>query len=200
MTEAVFGLIGVLIGSGITWYQSYYTNKHSEIKNAKYLAIRVVCILDKFIEECAEVVNDDGLCMGQKNSEGCREAQVKHPSVLLFPDEVDWTSIDHELMYKLLSFSSDIVSASKIIDFTLEISGPPDFEEWYEERIFHYATFGLHAIDLADQLSKNYAIKKKTYNDWNPKNELERELKTVNDKRQKRMVRKQAFADHILKK
>ncbi|MET3022464.1 hypothetical protein [Flavobacterium hydatis] len=30
MTEAVFGLIRVLIGSGITWYQSYYTNKQSE--------------------------------------------------------------------------------------------------------------------------------------------------------------------------
>lgn len=45
MTEAFFGLIGVLIGSAITWYQSYCTDKQLEIKNAKYLAIRVAVSL-----------------------------------------------------------------------------------------------------------------------------------------------------------
>ncbi|WP_433780458.1 hypothetical protein [Flavobacterium anhuiense] len=200
MTEAIFGLIGVVIGSFITWCQSYYMNRQLEIKNAKYLAIRVVCILDKFMDDCADVVNDDGLCMGQKNEQGCLEAQVSHPSAPLFPDDVDWKSIDHELMYKILSFSSDIASANKIIDSTWEFTGPPDFEEWFEERKFHYAKFGLHAYELADELCERYEIKKKTYNDWDPKAELKRELKLVNEKREKRILRQQSFVDKVIRK
>lgn len=61
MTEAIFGLIGVLVGSGISLFQTHWMEKRANDKNARYLAIRVVCILDKYLEDCAEVVNDDGL-------------------------------------------------------------------------------------------------------------------------------------------
>ena len=64
MTEAIFGLVGVLFGSGVTWFQTYWIAKRTESKNAKNLAIRVVCILDKFVEDCANAVSDDGLCYG----------------------------------------------------------------------------------------------------------------------------------------
>jgi hypothetical protein len=73
MNEAIFGLIGVLLGSGIPWFQSHYTKKQEDKRNANYLAIRVVCILDKFVEDCIEVIKDDGLCFGQRNKDGCLE-------------------------------------------------------------------------------------------------------------------------------
>lgn len=69
MTEAIFGLIGVLVGSGILWFQSHWTNKKEAEKSVRYLAIRVVCILDKYMEDCAAAVKDTGY---QKDKEQLR--------------------------------------------------------------------------------------------------------------------------------
>lgn len=51
---------GVLIGSGISWFQSHWTNKKESEKSARYLAIRVLHILDKYMEDCVAVVKDTG--------------------------------------------------------------------------------------------------------------------------------------------
>ncbi|MFH6946664.1 hypothetical protein [Flavobacterium sp. FlaQc-50] len=198
MTKAIFGLIGVLIGSGISWFQTYWINKRTENRNAKYLAIRVVCILDKYLEDCADVIKDDGLSFGQRTPEGYLKPQVKVPPPPIFPDDVDWKSIDHELMYKILSFPSDIEAGDRIIDFTDNISSPPDFSEWFEERKFHYCQFGLNAYKLSEELTLKYNIKKKTYNDWNPVPDLVRELNIVTEKRQKRIKSHRLFVNKVL--
>lgn len=193
MTEAIFGLIGVFVGSAISWFQTYYTTKQTELKNAKYLAIRIVCILDKYMEDCVDVVKDDGLSYGQRAHDGFLKAQVKRPEPPVFPEDIDWKSIDQDLMYKILSFPSDIISANKIIDFTWTISSAPDFEDWFEERSFHYAQFGLYAYDLVKELSSKYNIKMKTYNDWNPVADLSQDLKLIVEKRQRRIQRHENF-------
>lgn len=96
MLEAIFGLIGVFVGSAISWFQTFWNNKQAAAKNARYLAIRVVCILDKFLEDCIEVVKDDGLSYGQRSAEGELRPQVNTPTPPVFPEDVDWKSIDHE--------------------------------------------------------------------------------------------------------
>jgi len=199
MTEAIFGLLGVLLGSAISWFQTYRTNKSSEEKNAKYLAIRMVCILDKFLEDCASVVTDDGLSYGQRNSEGCLEPQVKAPGPPVYPGDVDWRSIDHELMYKLLSFPSEIEAGDRMVKHSADIATPPDYEEWFEERKYHYAQFGLQALKLSKELCKKYRIKEKTYNDWNPSSELQHQLQHVLAKRQKRLTQYQQMLNQTFK-
>lgn len=197
MTEAVYSLIGVLVGSGISWFQTYWASHRQDNKNAKYLAIRVVCILDKYMEDCVDVVNDDGLSFGQRSAEGYLEPQVKKPIPPIFPSDVDWKSIDHELMYKILSFPSDIEAGDRIIDFTTNISSPPDFEDWFDERRFHYCGFGITAYGLAEELCLKYNIKKKTYNDWEPLAELKRELEIVVKRRQKRIDSRAALVNKL---
>jgi len=100
-------------------------------------------------------------------------------------------------MYKILSFPSDILAGNKIIDFSENIASPPDFEDWFEERRYHYSTFGLTAYKLAEELCLKYGIKMKTYNDWNPEAEFERVLKMVTKKRQKRLDKHKAFVDKV---
>lgn len=189
MTEAIFGLLGVLIGSALTWLQTYWTNKRSEVKSARYLAIRIVCILDKYVEDCTDVVKDDGLSCGQRDSAGCLQPQVKSPGPPVFPDDVDWKSIDQDLMYKLLSMPSEVEEGDRMIKLTDNIADPPDFEDWFDERRFYYSQFGLMAYQLSDELAKKYGIKKKAYNDWNPVTDLQHELEMVNARRQKRIER-----------
>ncbi|WP_100074640.1 hypothetical protein [Chryseobacterium camelliae] len=187
MTEAIFGLIGVFVGSGIAWFQSYWLDKRTANKNAKYLAIRIVCILDKYLEDCVSVVKDDGLSYGQRTIEGYLEPQVKAPGPPVYPEDVDWKSIHHELMFQLLSFPSEVTDGERVIKAALEITGPPNFEEWFEERRFYYSQFGLMAYKLSDDLCEKYGIRKKIYNDWDPIEDLKHELDKVNVKRKLRI-------------
>lgn len=198
MTEAIFGLVGVLVGSATSWFQAYWTNKQSVNKNARYLAIRVICILDKYVEDCADVVKDDGLSFGQRTSDGCLQPQVKALGAPVFPEDVDWKSIDHELMFKILSLPSDVEGGERIIKATEDIASPPDFEEWFNERRFHYSQFGLIACKLSQELATKYGIKKKAYNDWDPIDDLKQELNTATEIRQKRILENIQFVDKIL--
>lgn len=187
MTEAIFGLIGVFVGSGIAWFQSYWLDKRTANRNAKYLAIRIVCILDKYLEDCVSVVKDDGLSYGQRTIEGYLEPQVKAPGPPVYPEDVDWKSIHHELMFQLLSLPSEVTDGERVIKAALEITGPPNFEEWFEERRFYYSQFGLMADKLSNDLCEKYGIRKKRYNDWDPIEDLKHELDKVNVKRKLRI-------------
>jgi hypothetical protein len=139
MSEAVFGLIGVLIGVFSTWGQSWWSERRSTGRAAHYLAVRVVCVLDQYVERCAEVVSDDGLSFGQRNPDGCLEPQVPLPGPPMFPEDVDWKSISHDLMYRLLSMSADVEGADKGIAFVWNaIACPPDYDEFFEERSYQY--------------------------------------------------------------
>ncbi len=198
MTEAFFGLLGVFIGAGLTWFQSYWLNKQERDRSARYLAIRLSCIFDQYVEQCAEVVRDDGLNHGMRTEDGYLEPQVKSPGAPVYPDDVDWKSIDHELMYKILSFPADVEGAENIIRAAGDVAHPPDYEDWFEERAFWYAQFGIAAYKLAEEISEMYDIKKKTYKNWNPLEELEKELKKIAERREHRFAAHQQFVNRVM--
>lgn len=182
MMEAVFGLVGVLIGSGITWSQAYWFQRQEKQKAAQYLAIRVICVLDKFLVDCIEVVKDKGLY----TLDGGKIEKVPLPE-LAFPKDIDWKSIDAELMYKLLSFPTDIESFHGQIQMAWDID-LKDRTIGMEERAFHYAQWGIHAHKLLDELCNKYGIKKKTYNDpnYNPVADLTKERDRLHHRRSAR--------------
>ncbi|GAA4457868.1 hypothetical protein [Rurimicrobium arvi] len=185
MAEAIIGLVGVLIGSAISLFQGYWNQRRLEKRAARYLAIRVICVLDKFIQGCAEVLKDDGLSWGQRNKDGCLEPQVKVPGPPIFPDDIDWKSVDHDLMYKILSMPSEVEAADRMIEAASDFSTPPDFEELFNERRYHYSGFGRHAVVLSNDLSNRYGIKKMVYNDWNPENYFTCELEKATARRER---------------
>ncbi|MGK9123909.1 hypothetical protein M1D52_07305 [Olivibacter sp. SA151] len=200
MTEAIFGLIGVIVGSAISWFQMYWAEKRAIRKNARYLAIRVMCVLDKYLEDCADVVRDDGLCYGQRTKEGYLEPQVKAPGPPALPNDVDWKSIDPDLMYRILSLPSDIEAAERLIRDASNVAESPDFEEFFIERAYWYASTGLSVYKISADLSKKYDVPMKTYQDWNPAEELTLQLAMLTERRQKRRDVHRRFIDKILGK
>lgn len=187
MTEAVFGLIGVLIGVFSTWGQSWWSERRSTSRAAHYLAVRVVCVLDQYVERCAEVVSDDGLSFGQRNPDGCLEPQVPLPGPPMFPDDVDWKNISHDLMYRMLSMPADVEAADKGIDFVWNVvASPPDYDEFFEERNYQYGRIGLKASALANELREAYRIPQRELGDWNPLEKLSEAIKEAEETRQKR--------------
>jgi hypothetical protein len=180
--EAVFGLVGVLIGAAISWGQAYWFSRRDAERAAQYLAVRIVCIFDKFLEDCVSVVKDKGM----PGQDGTYEPQEKAPDMPSFPNDIDWKCIDHNLMYEILSFPSDIEAGDNTISFIAnEVASPPDYDEFFEERAIQYVRFGLRAHKLASELREKYDIPPKKYDGWNPVKELNSEFKEI----QKRLKR-----------
>jgi hypothetical protein len=194
VNQAVFGaavgIVGVVIGSFLTLLREVWSDSRMRARHARYLAIRVVCILDKYIENCAEVVSDDGLCDGRRDEQGCLQAQVPTPPPPAFPEGLDWKSIDHALMYRLLSMPNEADAADRKIDFTWQyVAGPPDFEEFFEERQDQYATLGLAAFALTQEMRTKYDIPAQSFGEWNPPKRLAKAKAEVEEDRRKRRQR-----------
>ena len=148
LISAASGLAGVIVATVLPWMQVRWNNK----RKARYLAIRVVCVLDGFLDQCTSVVGDDGLCDGQRDAEGCLQAQVAQPKGLPLPTDVEWRSIDYGLMYNILALPSRIEGDNRAISFAAEHSIAPDYVEVFEARRYRYACLGLDAAALTQTL------------------------------------------------
>ncbi|MEC5324094.1 hypothetical protein [Aurantimonas sp. A3-2-R12] len=182
-----WALAGILLTAGLatlgTWVVNVQTLRHEretkqeEIeRHARYLAIRVICVLDPFVSDCVEVVHDEGVpSPPEREYVSC----VSTPSLTL-PEDVDWRAVKPDLMYKILGFPSEIAVADQTIGRTKsEISTPPDHNEFFWERTIRYGKLGLAAMNLADDLRGIYGIPARDDGDWNVRESLELRLTKV---------------------
>lgn len=189
MSEALFGFIGVIVGAFVPWFHGAWADWMTRRRHARYLAIRVVCILDSYVESCTDVVSDDGLCEGQRNSEDCLEPQVPLPPAPVFSEDLDWKSIEHGLMYQILSLPSRAEAADRKISFSGQYADPPDFEEFFEERQDQYATLGLAVFALTHEIREKYGIPPRELGEWDPAKHFAEARKQVEADRRARRER-----------
>ena len=184
MSEGIFGLAGVVLGLLFQWVQQAWTQRRERAANARYLAIRVVCALDKYIEDCLAVTFDDGYSEGRPaGKDGYAEAQVTTPVAPIFPSDADWKSINHELMYRLLALPRDVEIADHAIDAAGEHDTPPDYCDFFEERQYQYAKLGLSAFDITKDIRRIYAIPPLPAAQWSAADRLAEQLKKIEDGR-----------------
>lgn len=165
----LFTALLTTIGTAAVSYLSHRWTVRSDSeaerkRHARYLAIRVVCVLDTFVSECGEVVYDDGM----PDNDGITSPRVSTPTLSL-PADVDWRTVEPGLMYRALGFHNEILSADKAIAWMAdETSGPPDYDEFFTERKLQYGQLGLAALQLADDLRKRYGVPARNYENWKP--------------------------------
>lgn len=184
MINAVIGFIGVIVGFLLTFLKDWLKERSGRKNRARYLAIRVVCNLDEFLQQCIDVAYDDGLYRGDYNADGNREAQISQPDDFSLPEDVDWHSIDHTLMYRILSLSNRVTASNRIIESAEDNSFPPDWDEAFEERQYQYSCLGLDVADLAKTLRLTYGIPEQKFRDWDPLQKL-RDTKALVEGRRK---------------
>jgi hypothetical protein len=189
VSAVFFSLAGVVVGALLTLVRDIWADRRTRSRSARYLAIRVVCLLDKYVEHCAEVATDDGLCQGQRDPEGCLRAQVSPPDSPEFPQDVDWKSINPELMYRLLSLPNEADAAARRVNAMWEFADPPDFDEFFEERQDQYGKLGLAAFALTQEIRKKYRIPPQDFGEWNPVEHLTKARAQVEEDRRKRRER-----------
>ena len=106
---------------------------------------------------------------------------------LSFPEDVDWKSIKPKLMYRILSLPNQLDMAQKIVAFQATmIAGPPDYEEYFEERAIQYGQLGLDALALADDISETYGIPQWDYGNSHPKDRLKKAIEVAKKEREVR--------------
>jgi hypothetical protein len=185
MTEALLGLGGVVLGAVLTTFLTLFKDwwMASQIrkKQANYLAIRVVCVLDQYIESCAHVAREDDEYIG-RDQKGHFVSDIKDPEKPTYPDDIDWRSIKQDLMYRILSFPNEIDSAHQAIFKEWEFGD--DWDAFYE-RQYQFARLGLTAARITDELRQEYAIPRRALSEWS----LIETLRSVKQEHEKRKAK-----------
>lgn len=182
LKESIFGLVGVIIGAGISWGQAWWVSKQERNRHANYFAIRVVHALRRYAFQCSLVATDDGLVMGQRDEDGCLSPQAADPGPIRYPDDIDWKSIAPKIVNSLLSLQSQAEAADRIISSAAEICGPPDFEDAFEARQLQYSMIGLNVLSIEKELCKIYKIPAEdSLEDWNPSLVFEKTIKNIEE-------------------
>lgn len=157
-------------------------------RRAQYLAIKVVCCLDNFVTQCYEAAADEGIA----DVDGYYRPDSSQPELDL-PTDVDWQSVAPRLMYRTLSLPNEIARADASIDWVANnIASPPDYDEFFEERMKRYSQIGLISLNLG----KEYRIKFKIpeleqTKDWSIEEEL-RKLQSKVEARERDRVAQSA--------
>lgn len=199
MKEAVIGFIGVIVGSIVPWLQSLHSAKNERDKHAHYLAIRVIIALRQYTYACWLVAVDDGLNQGERDIDGCLVPQAKDPGPIVYPNDIEWKSIDAQLAYDLLSLQLDAESADRSIAAAIEFTdGPPDYEDIFEERHSQYSKIGLKVIDLENRLCKKFEIPLEDKNsNWSPLEDFNNAIKKVEQNQNRRAENNKSLFDEM---
>jgi len=59
VNDVASALIGVVVGGGITVAKDWVAHLTGRQRRGRFAAVRIVCVLDQYIEKCSEVVLDD---------------------------------------------------------------------------------------------------------------------------------------------
>ncbi|MCD9026605.1 hypothetical protein LDO26_00045 [Luteimonas sp. BDR2-5] len=174
--SAAFGLLGVIVGAGLTYVREYLVQRKKQKQDVAYLAVVVSGALERFSAGCLRVVNDDGLYQGQPNREGSREIQARTPEFRPELLNVEWKSLPTSLMYEILDLPYRIEVANGVISDAAEYAAmPPDYEEFYEQRQYQYADLGIAAARLAARLRAQAGFSERRRGEWDPVAHMEAE-------------------------
>jgi hypothetical protein len=137
----------------VAWFKEARFAAAKKRKDAEYLAMRLVLVLDALVNACYNAVHDPLT----EDSEGVTENTVSDPTLTL-PSDGDYRTLPRSLMYEVLSMPNRLDGIKEALLSTADFSGPPDYSEYYEYRGEHWSKFGLTALDLIDALCRQYKI------------------------------------------
>ncbi len=192
MIEAIFGLVGVLVGSTITVLKDWLTSYRERRRNASYSAIRLISILEAYADRCIDVVQDDGAIHGQPagrwdDGQEYLEAQEATPDPLDYPDDIGWRSLDEGLMHRIVALPNKARRTNRYIGMSTEFASPPNFEDCFDARQEGYARLGADALEIAAELRRQYQISANSgirmTTEWDPASFLRETIQKFDNQR-----------------
>jgi len=182
MIEALIGFAGVIVGSVITISRDSWSLWRERRKDGSYSAIRLICILEEYANDCVDVAGDDGTLHGMpggrtEHGEDYCTPQVEVPKPLEFPPDIKWRSIDEGVMHRILALPNKARSTNRYIHQSTEFASPPNYDDLFEARQEGYARLGVDALSIVEELRKRHGISVQSRTalgfDWDSKLHLE---------------------------
>lgn len=177
--NAATGLLGVIIGSAITIYSQARREKRQQTSSGTYLAASISLLLDDFLEACARAAADTGELGPDRET---METSVPHPCLAPYPTDIDWKSIDPQMMYRIIALRREVKFAEEYIQSTYEhVAFPPDYDDLFIARTEQFSKLGKTAAALSSELRKSFGLPKADFGGWSPLDTINRELKRIED-------------------
>ena len=167
IVSAVSGLLGVAVGTCVPLVREWFADR----KRRAYAAIRAVCVLDKFIVDCASSV-------GQEDS-GDDLPVSSWPESLSYPDDIDWRLLDSALTYRALALPNRVAAAANAVAFIKEVASTERDPQHLTTVSVRYVPLGIEAADLARELRQSYGLPEKTRDDWEPVEFLQKKARRI---------------------
>lgn len=162
MSEAVIGFAGVVIGSLAIIVYQVVTERRKIKRKARYLAVRLSCLLEEYIDECDAVLEnaDYNLQLDDETIHyGLGSFDVSMPTGSLFPDDLDWTSIDMRFAYDAFMLANKTVIYNRNVQTIREhIDDPFDFGQEYIARKEHCQELQALAHSLVDRIRARWDL------------------------------------------
>jgi hypothetical protein len=156
--KAVVTVCGTLLvtafGAFLGGWKDIFLDWWRRRRTVLYQAMLLSTTLEQLITDCM----DNALDKGEPDGEGMLHATSPHPT-LEWPKELDWTAIRTDIMHRCLLLPAELKSAREAVGFVSEhISGPPDFEETFDEAAIRYSEVGLSAVHILNRLRDDYGV------------------------------------------
>ncbi len=165
-------LLAVAIGAFLGGFKDAIIESGKRKRLAWLTAMRLTVLLDKYVDDCAENVQDGG----DYDQQGERQTRVPEPD-LTYPDDLGWTSLHRELMYGAFRLKVAHDSADKALQFIgSEIAFPPDYEEYWDEKKVLFSHQGLAALEIIRSLTDHYGVPTADRRGYEPRDTFKRML------------------------
>lgn len=156
-------ILGGILGFILSILKDYFFASKKQKTERYYLAIITSASLESFISKCLEVAGDEG----DYNEQGCLSPKVSLPNFEPMLLDVNWQSLEKELLYEILTLPEKIKEANAYIFSANEyVAGPPNYEEYFNARKLKYAELGLTASSILSKLQTSANLHKPKPSEW----------------------------------
>jgi hypothetical protein len=146
------GIVTALITQLLTWLRDLHKDNKTNARMASFSALRLAVELEAFSIACADAISDTHLSESSEGHAGC--AHTKIPKLSVFPEDIDWRTLDPSISAKVLTIRNEITTAQQKIDFWYEI----DFDCVPNACLDQLGLLGYRAWMLAVELRKRHNI------------------------------------------
>lgn len=171
MSSEWIGILGVMVGAIITAIVTglrEFIHKWFERKERRaFLATRLICELEVFIDKCASVVSDPYMYTRLNEGERLKVARYEQPKFEPLNLEVDWFSIDSKIMHDTLYLPNKIRLVEELLNSIRdENPDPPEYEYLFETREYEFARLAIEAQDILGRVSEAAGLQKTARQYW----------------------------------
>lgn len=146
------GLFSALVSQVIGWFIDWQKDKKTNSRMAQYSALRIAVDMESFAINCAKAISDNDLFIQFSGHAGTQHSKI--PTLVKYPDDVDWRSMDASLCARILSFRNEIELSQELVDSWYEF----DYECIPSSCSEQIAICGYRSWALASDLRSFYKL------------------------------------------